>query len=194
MKGGVKLIQYKLYRIYDEDRDETLSALNDLFTEEGIFILNSTLIAIEYSDKDLTYRELVNKVRNLNLSQFIITSNYFIDIINYSIKNDYRINEIKFMDSIVTEDMKIINSYLDIINYEKNKLSKKEAITKLYSELNWISREESIDIQQVTIRYKKEKSKIYNSIIINNNGVITIKDTTNNMLKNIVRGSISEEI
>lgn len=188
------MIQYKLYRIYDEDRDETLSALNDLFTEEGIFILNSTLIAIEYSDKDLTYRELVNKVRNLNLSQFIITSNYFIDIINYSIKNDYRINEIKFMDSIVTEDMKIINSYLDIINYEKNKLSKKEAITKLYSELNWISREESIDIQQVTIRYKKEKSKIYNSIIINNNGVITIKDTTNNMLKNIVRGSISEEI
>ena len=63
----------------------------------------------------------------------------------------------------------------------------------MYSELNWICKEESIDVQQVTIRYKKVDSNILNSITINNNGVININDKLGEFILEEVIGRAIDE-
>lgn len=184
--------QYKLYRIFAQDRAETLSELHKIFGDEKVVLLNTLLVAIKYDGINLTYKELINKARKLNTSQFIITSNYFIDIIDRAIKNKYIISEIRFLDSIMSEDMEIINDYLAELNYGSDN-TKQKILKQLYSELNWICKEESIDVQQVTIRYKKVDSNILNSITINNNGVININDKLGEFILEEVIGRAIDE-
>lgn len=186
--------QYKLYRIFDQDREETLSELYKIFGDEKVLLLNTLLVAINYDGINLTYKELINKARKLNTSQFIITSNYFIDIIDRAIKNKNIISEIRFLDSIISEDMEIIKDYLAELNYGSNDNIKEIILKKLYSELNWICKEESIDVQQVNIRYKIENSSILSSIVINNNGVINISDNLGEfILEEIIGRAINEK-
>ena len=194
MRGGAKMLQYKLYRIFEQDKDNTLSKLYSIFGENKVIKLNENLIAIEYSENNLTQKEVINKVRPLNASQFIITCNYFIKIIDYCINRNYLINEIRFMDSIILEDEDIIKRYLSEINYTNREQDKKIAIKRLYSELNWISKEESIDIQQVVIMYKTKNKDIFKSIIINNNGIVVVKDNSCQILESIMGECMSEEI
>lgn len=186
--------QYKLYRLFYQDREETLSELYDIFGDEKVILLNTLLVAINYDGINLTYKELIKKARKLNTSQFIITSNYFIDIIDRAIKDKNIISEIRFVDSVISEDMDIIKDYLDEINYGDDENKKQKVLKKLYSELNWIWKEESIDVQQIIIRYKKSDSNISNKITINNNGVISVNDKSGQfIIEKVVGRAINEK-
>lgn len=168
MKEGDVMVQYKLVKIPNEN---TLIELKSIFYKDNIKNLkNSNLAAIKYDYSVNTYTDMMKKISDLDLSQCIITSDKFINFIENSILNEkFKLQKVKFIDSIQPEIESKINSIIFELKRTKNK---EFLIDKLLNHLEWIMIDTCIDILSLSFNIKIQNYPFNAEVTIYNNGVI----------------------
>lgn len=172
--------QYKLFKIFESDK--TRQELIELFNENNIWDINSNLIGISYDYNANQYRDVLNKVYNLNVSQKIITSRTFIKIMKKCVEKEYFLRKIDFIESIPEDVADYIRNNIEKLNSNKNIESKNVFEEYITNELNWLRNNDGIDIKSISFRVKDDNN-LKVGVSIYNNGVISIDN--NSVLENI---------
>ncbi|MBE7114030.1 hypothetical protein FT641_15895 [Bacillus paranthracis] len=166
------MIQLKLFELFNPN-DGTAENLLGIFGKEDVIKFSDKYIGIAYDYDKSTYVDILRKTKELNLRQVIVTSRTFFELVNYSIKHDFTLNEIKFVYPIADESVEFVNRYLQEINAlvgeEKNNYKQ-----QLFEELDWIVSDECIDIKVLSLHAKFPESPLYIKIELYNNGVLLI--------------------
>lgn len=164
--------QYKLYIVDSDGANETLGKLERQFNNK-LYIISSNKIAIEYNYGINSYKNMIENIDDLRVSQSIITSNKFYSLLKKCIKENVIIYSIKLIDAF-QEDNKRIFNYINKIN--RNVKDKDEYINALLSELKWYNYNQGIDIKSMefTIRHKSKPINIRFGLY--DNGVLLIDD------------------
>lgn len=172
--------QYKLFKIFEYDK--TREELIKLFNADNIWEINNNLIGISYDYNVNQYRDILNKVYNLNVSQKIITSRTFVKIIKKCVEKEYFLRKIDFIESIPEDVADYIRSNIEKINSNKNIESKNVFEESIANELNWLRSNDGIDIKSISFRVKDDDN-LKVGVSIYNNGVISVDN--NSVLDNI---------
>lgn len=167
--------QYKLFKIFEYDK--TRQELIELFNANNIWNINSNLIGISYDYDANQYRDVLNKVYNLNVSQKIITSRTFMKIMKKCIDNGYFLRKIDFIESIPEDVANYIRSNIENLNSNKNNESKNIFETSITNELNWLRNNDGIDIKSISFRVKDD-SNLKVGVSIYNNGVVSLDNSS----------------
>lgn len=166
------MMQYKLYKIYNEDRDKTIESLNNIFGKENLWFLTERVVGIKYDYNQNDYKELLKKTMNLNMRQIILTANVFVDFLELCIDRKYFISELSFLDSISLEDKEYIDNQLNVVKNGTDKKVIEKAKQILFRELKWLSVEGCIDIKNIDIIIDYDDRNGY--VQLYNNGVILL--------------------
>lgn len=174
LEEGVSFMdkQYKLYIVDSDGANETLQKLGKQFRDK-IYIMSTNKIAIEYDYGINSYKNMLENVDNLRVSQSIITSNKFYSLLKKCIKDSIIIYSIKLAD-IFQEDNERISSYINKIN--KNVKDKAEYINALLSELKWYNYNQGIDIKSMEFIIRDKNKPINIRFGLYDNGVLLIDD------------------
>lgn len=174
LEEGVSFMdkQYKLYIVDSDGANETLQKLGKQFRNK-IYIMSTNKIAIEYDYGINSYKNMLENVDNLRVSQSIITSNKFYSLLKKCIKDSIIIYSIKLAD-IFQEDNERISSYINKIN--KNVKDKAEYINALLSELKWYNYNQGIDIKSMEFIIRDKNKPINIRFGLYDNGVLLIDD------------------
>ncbi|WML43132.1 hypothetical protein [Neobacillus sp. PS3-40] len=182
------MMQLKLFELFDTDK--TLKELNILFGEQSVIKFSNSIIGITYDYSTNNYIKVLQKVKDLNMRQVIVTSSVFLNVIDYSVKHDLFINDLKFIYPISKEKISYVDKYIELINSTSG-LEKDSYKTKLLKEIDWIISDKSIDIKNITIQMQNDDSPIYYNFELYNNGVLLIDDdsilmSATNLMNNIL--------
>ncbi|MCC0693024.1 hypothetical protein [Clostridioides sp. ZZV14-6387] len=172
--------QYKLLEILDQN---TLAEVTNIFGNNNIFKFTDNIVGIKYDYNRMSYTDVLRNVIGLNLRQWTITSNRFIDIISYSITNSLHLGPIvfsEFIDSNQTDKIKNIITKINMTFDSENKLQLKEA---LINNLEWLMLDECIDIQSIVISHMIPTPPFNVDTRFFNNGVLFVEehDTLENL-------------
>lgn len=169
------MLQIKLFRVFDNTKDQTIKDLQEAFGEENIININNNIVGVSYNYSDRGYRYILSKIKNIDVKQFIITSNLFFDLIDYCVNNQLFIKRINFADSIEEEHSEFIREYLSKVNSRTNNIYENKKF--LLDELNWITSDESIDIKTTSFTIEKSNNSIrFFEVELFHNGVIYINN------------------
>lgn len=163
--------QYKLFKIYEYEK--TKQQLANLFSQSNIWDIDNSLVGISYDYCKNQYKDLLNKAYDLNISQKIITSRTFVKIIKKCIDNKYFLRKIDFIESIPEDVSECINENIENLNSNRNIEEKNIFEKSIIDELNWLIRNDGIDIKFISIRIK-DKDNLKVGVSIYNNGVISV--------------------
>lgn len=166
--------QYKLFKIYEYEK--TRQELVNLFNVNNLWNIDSSLIGISYDYCMNQYRDLLNKSYNLNVSQKIITSRTFVEIIKKCIDKGYFIRKIEFIESIPEDVTECIKENIEKLNSSKSIEEKSILKKSIANELNWLIRNDGIDIKCISIRVK-DNDNLRVGVSIYNNGVVSVDNT-----------------
>lgn len=163
--------QYKLFKIFEYE--QTRKELIDLFNVNKVWDINDKLIGISYDYGVNQYKDVLNKVYNLNVSQKIITSRTFVKIIKNCVDHGYILRNIEFIESIPEDVADYIRDNIEKLNANKNIDSKNIFEKSITNELNWLRSNDGIDIKSIAFRIKDD-SNLKVGVTIYNNGVISL--------------------
>ncbi|KXY39778.1 hypothetical protein AT257_21945 [Bacillus cereus] len=167
------MMQLKLFELLDNE--ETLNELLGIFGRESVVSFSDKIIGINYDYGVNSYIGVLQKVRGLNLRQLIVTSSSFINMIDFCVKEDLFINNIKFIYPVPKENIEYVDDYLEKINAASG--SEKRALkVNLFKEIDWITFDECIDVKSISIQMQGVDSPIYIDVELYNNGVLLIND------------------
>jgi hypothetical protein len=167
------MMQLKLFEMFDTDK--TMKELNILFGEQSVINFSTSIIGITYDYSTNNYINVLQKVKDLNMRQVIVTSTAFLNVIEYSVKHNLFINDLKFIYPISKETVSYVDKYIEFINSTSG-LEKDSYKTKLFKEIDWIISDKSIDIKNISIQMTNDDSPIYINFELYNNGVLLIDD------------------
>ncbi|WP_318506513.1 hypothetical protein [Bacillus sp. T3] len=167
------MLQYKIFLVFEMEK--TMKLLEDIFGEE-ILIFENNIVAIPYDYGKRGYRYVLEKVKDLDVKQFIVTPFNFLKFLELSISNNYHINDISFIESLPHEEQEFINEYKQKLNKTINYLDKSLIMDNLFKELEWLSSDESVDIKSISVRCKNQDSQLLFEIELYNNGVLLVGD------------------
>lgn len=162
--------QYKLYKLDKNEIDKTIDRLNEIISKPRYKKINDVIIAIEYDYSRNGYKQLLEVMSELNVSQYIFTTSRFYNILNRIVSENLILYEIK-LNSLFKEDNNIISKYIAKINYEDNK---ERFLKLLLEELKWYNYDEGIDISNMSFGIKVDGSQRKCRFHIYNNGVVAI--------------------
>ncbi len=162
-------IQIKLYKIFDNNKENTLSRLYSILGEDKIYSINKNLIAIRYDYSKCTLKKLKKILENIEIEEFTIINEIFYLILSKAIKERFIIQKINMRDSIDDFD-DVIKECIDSITYDE--IHMQDTIDNLIYELDWASKDEYIDINDVTIRI--ENDGLLTPLSINRSGEILL--------------------
>lgn len=155
--------QYKVYKIDIDSIDDTLLKL----AEYNVIRISKQYIAVEYDYMNNSYKELMDNMSYLPVSQYIFMASSYYRLMSYLVKNRYRIYEVN-LNSILDDENKEIQKYI-------NKLQKSndtKILDELLQELHWYNYDEGIDI--CNISFGRKINDIFCKAHIANNGVVFI--------------------
>lgn len=170
------MLQYKLFKVHNADIDNTLSAINDIFGSEHIWIINKNIVGISYDYGTRDYKYVLKQVMKLNISQVIITSNYILSFLEEVINNNLLIIDLSFAKSITSEDKEFISKSIKSINLEPDLGKRRVLKISLFKELKWLTSDGCIDINYIDIEAKISNTEVYRKLQLYNNGVLLIDD------------------
>lgn len=156
--------QYKLYKMDKNAIDSTLLSLNKYSYEK----ISDYIIAIQYDYLNNGYKELLETMSNLPVSQYIITASGFYKLLSRLVENELKVYDIK-LNSLFEEDNVKLLQYIKRIN---QKTDVKDSLEALLEILKWYNYDEGIDINHMTfgIKYNKQNCRFH----FYNNGILAI--------------------
>ena len=83
--------QYKLDRIDKDATDDTFS----LLSKYNFVKLSDYIVAIQYDYLNNGYKELLESMSNVMVSQYIFTTSVFYKLLTYFVSNELRVYEIE---------------------------------------------------------------------------------------------------
>jgi len=184
------MIQVKLFELFEVKN--TYQELIEIFSKDRVIKFTNNIIGITYDYSSNNYISILQKVKDLNLRQFIVNSNPFFNMIDFCVKMDFFINNVKFIYPISEESVQFVDDHLERINDTKGK-EKVINRNKLFNELDWITSDECIDIKSISIQVSNGVIPIFNEVELYNNGVLLIGDentldTVTLMIEEIIKG------
>ncbi|GGA69509.1 hypothetical protein [Ornithinibacillus halotolerans] len=165
-------MQLKLFRVFN--RESTLPKIDSYFSD--YLTVSDYTVGIPYDYGKNNYKKLLEVMKNMEVKQFIITPEKFFKLLNSSINEGYFLSDIQFLESVPAEHQELITHYKNNINSILNPFEKQSMATKLFSELDWLITDESIDIKKINIRINSDATPIQVDVEIYNNGVILLDD------------------
>lgn len=181
------MLQLKLFKIFNKQKKETLDKLHELFGDKNIFIFSDNIVGISYDYEERGYKYVLEKVMELDIQQFIITSNIFMNLISFYVTKKIHIKNIMFVDSIEQEERDFVNSYIEKINSEENVEQRQSLKETLFDELKWITSDECIDIKAIESVVWIANPPVFVSIELVHNGVLLVGNSVIlNDLKEII--------
>lgn len=156
--------QYKIYKIDKNAIDITLPLLNKYSYEK----ISDYIVAIQYDYLNNGYRELLEDMSNISVSQYIITTSVFYKLLSYFVDNSLEVYEIK-LNALFEEDNDNLLKYIRKIN-QKNEIE--DALKSLLEILEWYNYDEGIDISHMTfgMKYNNQNCRFH----FYNNGILAI--------------------
>lgn len=163
--GGISMQrQYKLYRIDKDATDDTLS----LLSKYNFVKLSDYIVAIQYDYLNNGYKELLESMSNVMVSQYIFTTSVFYKLLTYFVSNELRVYEIKLSAVFEEDNLNLLNSI--------NKINRKEdienSLSSLLEILKWYNYDEGIDISHMSFGMKYITK--YCRFHFFNNGILAI--------------------
>lgn len=178
-------IQIKLYKVFDNNKEDTLSKLYNYLDQDRIYEINKNIIAIRYDYTKYPLRRVKKILEKIEAEEVLIINEIFYSILSKSIKSKYIIQNINLRDS-VQDFNEIIKESIDNIDYVGEQMQ--DSIDNLIYELDWVSSEEYIDINDITIRIENEG--ILTPLSINRNGEILLNLGIINNFKDLITDHI----
>lgn len=164
-------MQLKLFKFNDETAifSETEKVYPNLLR------ISNQVIGIPYKNRRHSYRDLLESTQPLGIKQLIITAETFFNIITASISKGYDLIDLEFIESIPVENQEIVYYYKNKINEESNVIKRKLLVQNFFSELDWIIRDESIDIKKISIK-KNSDNQTDQGATLFNNGILLVEE------------------
>lgn len=151
--------------LYENERDFNNNQMKVFFN--GSILINTgsyMLINKEHYKTD----DIFSKIRDLNVGQFILTTEKFSHILRYCISNNVDIVDINYCDDFDKETLYYIEELLSELSRKNISMRLKELFLRsLIYELKYLSVEEDIDISSMVI-----KSPSNNNVTFYNNNKI----------------------
>lgn len=173
--------QFKLLKIDKSAIDSTLPLLN----KYSYININNNIVAIQYDYLQNGYKQLLEIISDMYVSQYIITTSVFYKLLSYFVENGLEIYEVK-LNTLFEEDNMNILKYIRKIN---QKSDVDNSLNSLLEILKWYNYDEGIDITHMTfgMKYNNKNCRFH----FYNNGVLAI-DSENiiepllDLLKNVM--------
>jgi hypothetical protein len=175
IEGRIKMIQYKLCKIFNENKSQTIKKLNEIYGDANLWFISDNIIGISYDYRDKDYKHILKSILEFKMNQIIITPTIFLQILKYCIDNNYFISQMSFLDSISVEDKEFVDYQVNLLNREEDQLIKEKQKNILVNELHWLTSDGCIDIRLIEFTIKT-KNELYSNVTIYSNGVILIDD------------------
>lgn len=156
--------QYKIYKIDENAIDITLPLLDNYKCEK----ISDSIIAIQYDYLQNGYKELLEKMSELRVSQYIFTSSVFYTLLSYFVDNGLNIYEIK-LNILFKEDNDDLTKFIRLINQKRDV---EKALGSLLEILKWYNYDEGIDINHMTFGIKCDEQ--YCRFHFYNNGILAV--------------------
>ncbi|WP_435791150.1 hypothetical protein [Clostridium sp.] len=169
------MIQYKLCKIFNENKSQTIKKLNEIYGDANLWFISDNIIGISYDYRDKDYKHILKSILEFKMNQIIITPTIFLQILKYCIDNNYFISQMSFLDSISVEDKEFVDYQVNLLNREEDQLIKEKQKNILVNELHWLTSDGCIDIRLIEFTIKT-KNELYSNVTIYSNGVILIDD------------------
>lgn len=147
-------VQIKLYKVFENNKYNTLSKLYEYFNKEEIEEIDSNIVGIYYDYKKSNLRDIDKLLLNLDIDSEIITNEIFYNIIKQAIYENIMIDMIK-LNCELDGSEEYIKEKLDDINF-RYKDKSKDIIEDIIEELEWAYNEENVAISEIDLRIKDE--------------------------------------
>lgn len=166
-------IQVKLFQLYQEDFDLSISRLLNVFSKEDIVVFKDDIIGIKYDYRLNKLEKVIDKVNNLNLniSEVILTSNRMDKLISLVNNENIILRRIEVSDHCCEDAYQIINKYISEIQY-----GNLDKINNLLFELTWLNDEEEVFIEKVELILVQ--NNVQESFTLYEDGVILISQNS----------------
>lgn len=174
--------QYKLYTLDKNGIDSTMDKLNIIIGELRYKKINDVTVAVEYDYSKNGYKGLLESMSELDVSQYIVTTSRFYNMLNELINRNLTLYEIK-LNSLFEDDNNIISKYIKHINGNNDK---KKYLELLLEELKWYNYDEGIDICNMSFVIKDDGDRNFRFHIYNNGVVAIDSDVVENKIFNIL--------
>jgi hypothetical protein len=163
--GGMAMQkQYKLYRIDKDTANDVVPLLNK-YTYEKI---NEYLVAIEYGYSGNGYKELLEEMSEIPVTQFIITASVFYKLLLHFVKSGVNLYEVK-LNALFEEDNDCLYKYISAINQKKDD---EGVMGELLDMLKWYNYDEGIDISHMVFGIEQGGRRF--RFYFYNNGVLAV--------------------
>lgn len=133
--------QYKFYKVDQNAMDSILPVL----CKYSYKCVNNYVVAIEYDYMSNSYKELLESMSELPVSQYIFTTSVFYKILINMMHESVEIYDIK-LNSLFEEDNKDIAMCINKIN----KQNREQMLDELLTTLKWYNYDEGIDISYMS--------------------------------------------
>lgn len=172
----------KLFNVYGETAGSEVERVYP-----NLVWFNDKIIGIPYENRRDSYRDLIETVKNIEIKQLMITAETFLNIITSSVAERFSFLEMEFVESVPKENQEIVSYYRKKLAEEKNMIKRKLLIQNFFSELDWIIREESIDIKKIRIGVETDGIINEGTTLFNNGILIVENDAASPSLLNILK-------
>ena len=172
--------QLKLFQLYSNSYQTTLSKLNEYFPDRMVIFPNN-VVGIQYDFRENRMYQIIDKVYELNLdiSDFIFNSVRMYQILKKAVCNNISI-KIMLDTSDSDEDYtQTIKAYLAKIEYGDTTM-----ITNLISELKWLRDEERIEIESIDLHIND--SNVFGRITLFYNGTVLFDESVLGIMKSLI--------
>lgn len=161
----------KLFKVIDKEIGS--AELEQLYPQS--LWLNDQIVGVPYENRRDSYRELIESIQNIEVKQLIITGETFLNLIMSSVAKGYDLIEMDFIESVPKENQEIVSYYKKQLAEEKNLIKRKLLIQNFFSELDWIIRDESVDIKKISIRLKNKNNQREGGATLYANGIFIVE-------------------
>ena len=185
------MFQYKLFKIYYKNKEDTIRSINNTFQSDCIWKINDNVIAISYDNVE-NYKYILNQVCKLNASQVIVGLSKMVKFLDQIIDDNFIIDEIHFTEIIPLENQKLINNIIKSINSRKDDKEKMNLKNDLFEELKWLTTDGCIDIEHIDIEINQESE--YKGAKLYINGTIVFEDEHTKLYINSILSEVFRRI
>jgi hypothetical protein len=183
--------QIKLFELFDYE--VTIEEIEKVFPSERVIKIHKNVIGITYDYSKNSYRKLLTSIKGINLRQFIVYPNRYINFINNILKQESYIKRISFIEPLPSETFDFVDNYIQKINSTNDILMKDEYKSELFKELDWITQDISIDIQSISIQIMQDGFPFPTEIELYNNGVLLINTNNFKVLSDVLINVIEDQ-
>ena len=150
-----------MLHVYKDNREFHISSLKEVYKDSLVFstdrVLCLDLSKLEWSD-------IGPALNDFNTGQLLMTTYRFLNVIRFVIRNNYKILDIDFSESIDEKSRDLINEVLSFINSDSVSLIVKCNLLDIIKEqINYHVYENDNDILSMKLKLKSSEIEFHNS-------------------------------